>query len=112
MKAWWIQLFKSMFQSQSSIGNTCASSNKDTIDQFPIDIEDTEGSRRKSLIQSSVRRGSSAIMLIKKEHANTMLVRCIVEGNLSFNLLKMSWRNMLLASLILEKSIVVLPTMI
>ena len=88
----------SMFQSQPSMDSICASSKKDSIDQIPIDIEDTEGSRRKSLTQSTIRRGSSAAMLIKKDHANTMLVRCIVEGNLSFNLLKMScWRNMLLA---------------
>ena len=79
----------SMFQSQPSMDSICASSKKDSIDQIPIDIEDTEGSRRKSLTQSTIRRGSSAAMLIKKEHANTMLVRCIVEGNLSFNLLKM-----------------------
>ena len=88
----------SMFQSQPSIASTCASSKKDTIDQIPMDIEDTEGSRRKSFTQSTIRRGSSVAMLMKKDYANTMLVRCIVEGNLSFNLLKMScWRNMLLA---------------
>ena len=88
----------SMFQSQPSMDSICASSKKDSIDQIPIDIEDTEGSRRKSLTQSTIRRGSNAAILIKKDHANTMLVRCIVEGNLSFNLLKMScWRNMLLA---------------
>ena len=39
----------SMFQSQPSMASISASSNKDSIVQIPIDIEDTEGSRRKGL---------------------------------------------------------------
>ena len=46
----------SMFQSQPSMGSIRASSKKDSIDQIPIDIEDTKGSRRKSLTQSTIRR--------------------------------------------------------
>ena len=91
-------LVDSMFQAQQSIASTCASSKKHSIDQSHVDSEEIEGLSRKNLPQTIIRRGASAVFFIKKEHANTMLVRCIVEGNLSFNLLKMSClRNMFFA---------------
>ena len=81
-----------------SIASTCASSKKHSIDQSHVDSEEIEGLSRKNLPQTIIRRGASAAFFIKKEHANAMLVRCIVEGNLSFNLLKMSClRNMFFA---------------
>ena len=41
-----------MLQPQASIASTCTLSKKHAIDQFPIDIEDLEGSERKVLLKA------------------------------------------------------------
>ena len=45
--------------------------------------------------QQPLRKGH-VLQMQRKQHANVMEVRCIIEANLSFNLLKTPcWRNML-----------------